>query len=84
MQKYIIRAGFPFVVKLNANGMRLLSLLAGDESAEVTEEEVNVVRMKTRQMVREEISQSMVTRQQGIKMPKLVQSFWAFSVPLLS
>ena len=78
------RAGFPFVVKLNANGIRLLSLLADDESAEVTEEEVNVVRMKTRQMVREEISQSMVTRQQGIKMAKLVQSFWAFSVPLLS
>lgn len=41
------------------------NLIAGEENAKVSEEEVNVVRMKTRLMKRAEISQSMVTTQQG-------------------
>ena len=65
---------------------------AGDVNAEVTEEEVTVVRMKTRQMAREEMNQSMVTAQQGnvnknteTRLPLIValisSSLWVFHAP---
>ena len=40
-------------------------MIAGEENAKVSKEEVNVVRMKTRLMKKAEIRQSMVTTQQG-------------------